>query len=185
MAQIHPARLTTDALETQLPQLEKRDYVQMEQPEPQEIYRFKHNVTQEVTYETLLYAQRREMHRAIAGRDHDLVLTGAISADVGGGHVGGMLAAMLGIAHVSLATGLSLDGTTAVVRHEAEGGLERVVEVDLPALVTVQTGINEPRYVSIRGIRRVAGREIPILGAADLGLDPETVGAAGAPLPFP
>jgi electron transfer flavoprotein beta subunit len=51
---------------------------------------------------------------------------------------------------------------TIRVRHEVEGGLERIVELDLPAAVTVQTGINEPRYVSIRGIRRVAGVDIPV-----------------------
>jgi len=43
--------------------------------------------------------------------------------------------------------------------------------VDLPALVTVQTGINDPRYVSIRGIRRVADVQIPVRSAADLALD--------------
>jgi electron transfer flavoprotein beta subunit len=55
---------------------------------------------------------------------------------------------------------------TAQVRHEVEGGLERIVEIELPAVVTIQTGINEPRYVSIRGIRRVAGVEIPVEAVA-------------------
>jgi electron transfer flavoprotein beta subunit len=108
------------------------------------------------------------------------VLTGSISGDNGSGHVGGMLAAMLGIRQVALATGLSVAGSTATVKHEVEGGLERVVELDLPALVTVQTGINEPRYVSIRGIRKVSGMEIPVLSVSDLGLDPAAVGRQGA-----
>jgi electron transfer flavoprotein beta subunit len=47
-------------------------------------------------------------------------------------------------------------------------------------VLSIQTGINEPRYVGIRGIRKVASVEIPTLGAGDLGLDPATVGAAGA-----
>ncbi|MFH0946763.1 MAG: electron transfer flavoprotein subunit beta/FixA family protein [Planctomycetota bacterium] len=111
------------------------------------------------------------LYRAIKDRPHDLILTGAISGDAGGGQVGGMLAALLDIPHVSLATALEVEGSTATVRHEVEGGLERVVELDLPGLVTVQTGINEPRYVSIRGIRKVAGAEIPALCARDLGLD--------------
>lgn len=116
------------------------------------------------------------LHRAIADRPHDLVLTGAISNDEARGHVGGMLAAMLDIPMVALATDLSIDGATATVRHEVEGGLERVTRVDLPALVTVQTGLNEPRYVSIRGIRKVSGMEIPVKTAGDLSLDSSTVG---------
>jgi electron transfer flavoprotein beta subunit len=120
------------------------------------------------------------LHKAISTRPHDLVLTGAISGDEGSGHVGGMLAARLGIRQVALATGLTVEKNRATVRHEVEGGLERVVELDLPALVTVQTGINEPRYVSIRGIRKVSGMEIPAATAADLGLDPATVGRKGA-----
>ncbi len=120
------------------------------------------------------------LHRAIADRPHDLVLAGAISSDEARGHVGGMLAAMLDIPMVALATDLSVDGATATVRHEVEGGLERVTRVDLPALVTVQTGLNEPRYVSIRGIRKVSGMEIPVKTAADLGLDASTVGARAA-----
>ena len=120
------------------------------------------------------------LHATIANRPHDVVLTGAIAGDEGSGHVGGMLAAMLGVTQVALATDLRIEGNVAHVRHEVEGGLERVVELDLPALVTVQTGINEPRYVSIRGIRKVAKMEIPQLSAADLGIDPQSIGEAGA-----
>jgi len=120
------------------------------------------------------------LHRAIADRSFDLVLTGAISSDEARGHVGGMLAAMLDIPMVALVTSLSVDGTTATVRHEVEGGLERVTRIDLPALITVQTGLNEPRYVSIRGIRKVSGMEIPVRTAADLRLDASTVGAEAA-----
>jgi electron transfer flavoprotein beta subunit len=120
------------------------------------------------------------LQKAIAGRPCDLVLTGAISSDEGRGHVGPMLGAMLDLPVVALATDLSVEGTVARVRHEVEGGLERVTEIDLPALITVQTGINEPRYVSVRGIRKVAKIEIPVVGAVDLGLDPATVGAGAA-----
>jgi electron transfer flavoprotein beta subunit len=120
------------------------------------------------------------LHRVIADRPYDLVLTGAISSDEGRGHVGGMLSALLDIPMVALVTDLSVDGKTATLRNEVEGGLERVTRVDLPALLTVQTGLTEPRYVSIRGIRKVSGTEIPVLEAADLGLDSGTVGAAAA-----
>ena len=120
------------------------------------------------------------LHKAISARPFDLVLTGAISSDRSSGQVGGLLAALLEIPQVVLATDLKVEGGKAIVAHEVEGGLERVVELDLPALVSVQTGINEPRYVSIRGIRKVSKMEIPVLAAGDMGLDGTTVGAAGA-----
>jgi len=113
------------------------------------------------------------LHKALQGRRFDLVLCGAISSDGTSGHVGGMLAALLDLPQVALATQLEVSGRKALVRHEVEGGLEREVELDLPALVTVQTGINEPRYVSVRGIRKVAEVEIPVRSAAELGLAAE------------
>ena len=87
---------------------------------------------------------------------------------------------MLDLPQVALATRIEAGEGKLEVQHEVESGLERVVEIDLPAAVSVQTGINEPRYVSIRGIRKVAGVEIPCLGASDLELAPQTVGEAGA-----
>jgi len=53
-------------------------------------------------------------------------------------------------------------------------------EIDLPCVLSIQTGINEPRYVGIRGIRKVASVEIPILNASDLGLSPDRVGEGAA-----
>ncbi len=112
----------------------------------------------------------RVLAAAIAPSAPDVVLTGAVSSDQGSGALGGLLAELLGLPQVALATSLSVTGRSARVRHEVEGGLERVVDVDLPVVVSVQTGINEPRYVSVRGIRKVADVEIPVRGAADLGL---------------
>jgi len=126
------------------------------------------------------FAVATALAAAIRRRPFDLVLTGAVTSDGGGAQVGGMLAALLDVPQVALATHLEVKDGTATVRHEAEGGLERVVEMELPALVTVQTGINEPRYVSIRGIRKVASVEIPEVTAADLGLSESEVGEAGS-----
>lgn len=120
----------------------------------------------------------RILHAAVSSMPFDLVLTGSVSSDSGSGLVGGMLAGMLDLPQVALATSIAVDGGTARVQHEVEGGMERIVDVDLPALVSVQTGINEPRYVSIRGIRKVAGVEIPVRTAADLGLAPDRLGDA-------
>lgn len=117
---------------------------------------------------------------AIQRGPYDLVFTGAVTGDDAGAQVGGMLGVLLDVPHVALATRFTWQDGQSVVQHEVEGGLERVVELDGKAVVSVQTGINEPRYVSIRGIRKVAGVDVPVLGASDLGVDPATVGAAGA-----
>jgi electron transfer flavoprotein beta subunit len=53
-------------------------------------------------------------------------------------------------------------------------------EMPLPCVLSIQTGINEPRYVGIRGIRKVASVEIPTHGAGDLAVSADSVGAAGA-----
>ena len=87
-----------------------------------------------------------------------------MSGDTGSAQLGGMLAALLDAPQVALATRTAFADGKLEVQHEVEGGLERVVELDLPAVVTVQTGINEPRYVSIRGIRKVAERGDPGAG---------------------
>ncbi len=111
---------------------------------------------------------------------YDLILTGA-QADEGAGQVGGMLAAMLDIPYASLVNKIELDGESSItVGREIEGGNQEMNQIDLPCLLSIQTGINEPRYVGIRGIRKVARIEIPVKGASDLGIDPSSVGEAGA-----
>jgi len=112
--------------------------------------------------------------------NYDLILTGA-QADEGAGQVGGMLAAMLDYPYASLVNKVVVDGDAVVkVGREIEGGNQEMNEMDLPCVLSIQTGINEPRYVGIRGIRKVAKLEIPVKGAADLGLDASAVGDAGA-----
>jgi electron transfer flavoprotein beta subunit len=112
--------------------------------------------------------------------NYDLVLTG-VQAEDGGAQVGGMLAAMLDYPFASLVNSIEiLDGRKLKVSREIEGGNKEMNEIDLPCVLSIQTGINEPRYVGMRGIRQVASVEIPTLGATDLGVDPGTVGAAAA-----
>jgi electron transfer flavoprotein beta subunit len=111
---------------------------------------------------------------------YDLVLTG-IQAEDGGAQVGGMLAALLDYPFASLVNSISvLDGGKLKVSREIEGGNKEMNEIDLPCVLSIQTGINEPRYVGMRGIRQVASVEIPTYGAADLGIGAGTVGEAGA-----
>jgi electron transfer flavoprotein beta subunit len=112
--------------------------------------------------------------------NYDLILTGAQSED-GTAEVGGMLAALLDVPFASLATQIEIvDEKKIKVGREIEGGNIEINEMDLPCVLSIQTGINEPRYVGIRGIRKVASLEIPTHSVADIGLEAATVGAAGA-----
>jgi electron transfer flavoprotein beta subunit len=112
--------------------------------------------------------------------NYDLVLTG-VQAEDGGAQVGGMLAAMLDYPFASLVNSIEVlpDGKLKIDR-EIEGGNKEINEIDLPCVLSIQTGINEPRYVGMRGIRAVASVPIPTYGAADLAIDPNTVGQAAA-----
>lgn len=113
-------------------------------------------------------------------KPYDLILTG-VQAEDGGAQVGGMLAAMLDYPFASLVNSIEvLDGGKLKIGREIEGGNREMNEIDLPCVLSIQTGINEPRYVGMRGIRQVASREIPTYGAADLGIDVSSVGKAGA-----
>jgi len=112
-------------------------------------------------------------------RHYELILTGA-QADDGAAQVGGMLAAMLDYPFASLVTSIEvLDGGKLKISREIEGGNKEFYEIDLPCVLSIQTGINEPRYVGMRGIRQVASVPIPTLGAAELGTNGSS-SAAGA-----
>jgi len=111
---------------------------------------------------------------------YDLILTG-VQAEDGGAQVGGMLAALLDYPFASLVTSIEvLDGGKLKISREIEGGTKELNEIDLPCVLSIQTGINEPRYVGMRGIRQVASVEIPVLGAPELGVEAGAVGEAAA-----
>lgn len=111
---------------------------------------------------------------------YDLVLTG-VQAEDGGAQVGGMLAAMLDWPFASLVNAIEvLEGRKLKITREIAGGDKEISEIDLPCVLSIQTGINEPRYVGMRGIRAVASLPVPNFSAAGLGVDANTVGAAGA-----
>lgn len=111
---------------------------------------------------------------------YDLVLTG-VQAEDGGAQVGGMLAAMLDYPFASLVNSIEvLEGGRLKISREIEGGNKEMSEIDLPCVLSIQTGINEPRYVGMRGIRQVASMNIPTLGASELGVDADAAGHAAA-----
>lgn len=114
-----------------------------------------------------------EMLRAFVQRhSFDLILTG-VQAEAGGAQIGGMLAALLDYPYASLVTSIEVaqDAKLKVAR-EIAGGHREVSEIDRPCVLSIQTGINEPRYVGMRGIRQVAAVEIPIFNASDLRVAP-------------
>ena len=92
------------------------------------------------------------------------------------GQTGLILAELLELPFAALAVAIEIKGAKAVVHRELESNTLEVVELGLPALITVQTGINQPRYVSIMGIRKV--RRIPIAerDADDLDLNDDDIG---------
>lgn len=113
----------------------------------------------------------------IENGNYDLIMTGA-QADEGAGQIGGMLAAMLDIPYASLVNKIEVGDGNIIAGREIEGGNQEMNEMTLPCVLSIQTGINEPRYVGIRGIRKVAGVDIPVKTASDLGV--EGVGQDGA-----
>jgi electron transfer flavoprotein beta subunit len=120
----------------------------------------------------------------------DLVLTGSQSDDAGFGATGSVIAGHLGWPHVWLVMGVELEapatpgGATASARvtREMESGINEVSRVALPAVLEIQAGINHPRYASLKGIMQAKKKEVAVVSAADLGLGPDEVGAAGSRL---
>jgi electron transfer flavoprotein beta subunit len=108
--------------------------------------------------------------KVIEGMAYDLVLTGVQADDDNSGMVGIMIAEALGLSHAAVVTSLKPEGKDVAIRVELEGGMDEVSNIQLPSLLTIQTGINEPRYVSIMGIKKARKKELTVIPVADLGL---------------
>lgn len=115
---------------------------------------------------------------------YDLVLTGKETIDYNNGSVGGMLAELLDMPYVALATNLQLAGTTATIKREIEGG-EETVEVALPVVVSCQKGMAEARIPNMRGIMAARTKPLKVVEAtgtetltqvAEFGLPPAKAG---------
>jgi electron transfer flavoprotein beta subunit len=110
---------------------------------------------------------------------YELILTG-VQADDGAGQVGGMLAALLDYPFASLVNSIEVQQGKLKIAREIEGGNKEMNEIDLPCVLSIQTGINEPRYVGMRGIRQVASLPIPTFGAPELGVNGDKTGKGAA-----
>jgi electron transfer flavoprotein beta subunit len=110
----------------------------------------------------------------------DLVLCGVQSSDAVQSATGVALAAHLGLPRVAVVKALDYDvgSGSATVERELEGGLTELLRVRLPALLTIQTGINEPRYANLRAIKQAKEKPLDVLGPGDLGLDESALEAA-------
>jgi len=126
------------------------------------------------------YAVARILAKVIKDLPFNMILTGTQAGDDGYAVVGVILAELLGIPHATMVKKIELNDEVAKLNRELEGGLEEIVEVKLPAVLTIQTGINEPRYVSIMGTRKAMKKEIKVLGLAEVGLGENEVGEAGS-----
>jgi len=102
----------------------------------------------------------------------DLVLTGVQSDDLGSGATGVMLAEFLGWVHATIVIAVEVSSPgTLTVRRELEAGLTETIELSTPALLSIQYGINQPRYASLKGIMAGKKKEFKVWTAADIGLD--------------
>ncbi len=108
----------------------------------------------------------------------DLIITGRQAADWDSGQVGSGIAELLGIPSVTVAKKIEVTGVQARVERVVADGYE-VIEVALPALITVSNELGEPRYATLKGIMAAARKQPIIWKPADIGVDPSKVGAAG------
>jgi electron transfer flavoprotein beta subunit len=118
----------------------------------------------------------RVLAAAIKGLGADLIFTG--QQGVGGDHsqVPGLLAELLDLPQVTMAVKVELAEGSARVEREVEGAHE-VWETSLPAVISAQKGLNEPRYASLKGIMAAKKKPIDVKDAAALGLDPTALAA--------
>lgn len=110
----------------------------------------------------------RALADVVRGESPDLVLCGVQSSDSVQAATGTALAELLDLPRVAVVTKVEYEGDarTAVVHRELEGGLLDRVEVDMPAVLTIQTGINQPRYANLRAIKQAEQVEVDVRTAA-------------------
>ena len=124
--------------------------------------------------EHLDVAAKADLIAAVAEEETpDLILSGVQAGDDANGATGVSVAERLGFEWAAVVNDLDLDvdAGLASVHRELEGGIEELTDVELPAVLTIQTGINEPRYASLRGIRQAQRKPLDQQSLADLGLD--------------
>ena len=126
------------------------------------------------------YAIARALYAALQDKPFDLLFTGVQAGDDGYGQVGPILAEFFQVPHATMVTKVAVQDEKIYINRELEGGTEEVCEIKLPAVLSIQTGINEPRYVSIMGIRKAKKKDLREVGTKDLSVAPEELGSSGS-----
>jgi electron transfer flavoprotein beta subunit len=109
----------------------------------------------------------------------ELILCGVQSSDAVESATGIALAGLLDLAHVAVVAQIERDGGSLTVQRELEGGTVELLRIATPCLLTVQTGINEPRYATLRAIKQARAKPLSVQALGELGLDASAL-AAGA-----
>lgn len=124
-------------------------------------------------------AVARVLAAAIANEDADLILSGVQSSDAANGATGIALAGLLDLPRVAVVKRIEYSPaqSTLTVERELEGGLVEILRVGMPAVLTVQTGINQPRYANLRAIKQAREKPLTVATLEQIGLDRERVGA--------
>jgi electron transfer flavoprotein beta subunit len=125
------------------------------------------------SYDTLGIAKL--LAAALGPESPDLILTGLQSDDLGYGQTGVVLAELLGLPHATIVMAVETTGTGIRVKRELEGGWFQNVEMPLPAVLTIQSGINKLRYATLMGIKKAKTKEVKRITAEELGGAPSPV----------
>jgi electron transfer flavoprotein beta subunit len=110
--------------------------------------------------------------KAVAQEKPDLVLTGLQSDDLGYGQTGVVLAEILGVVHATIIMAVEVVEKGIRVKRELENGWFQHIEMPLPAVLTIQSGINKLRYATLMGIKKAKTKEVKRLTAGELGATP-------------
>jgi electron transfer flavoprotein beta subunit len=113
----------------------------------------------------------RLLAAAVSPEKPDLVLTGLQSDDLGYGQSGVILAELLGLPHATIIMQVEKQDGRLRVKRELENGYFQHVEIPLPALLTIQSGINKLRYATLMGIKKAKTKELKRVTPAELGVD--------------
>jgi electron transfer flavoprotein beta subunit len=114
----------------------------------------------------------KALAKAAEAEKPDLILTGLQSDDLGYGQAGVVLAEILGLPHGTIIMAVEKTDAGIRVKRELEDGWFQNVEMPLPAVLTIQSGINKLRYATLMGIKKAKTKEIKRVTSADLGVSP-------------
>jgi electron transfer flavoprotein beta subunit len=123
------------------------------------------------TYDALRTARILAHYARTKHPNADLLLFGRMSVGADNAAVPAMVAELLGLPQASVVTKLAIDGAAGTAYREIEGAVEKVA-FTLPAVVSAQKGLNDPRYETLKGIMAAKKKTIPVIPAAELGLAP-------------